>query len=360
MDSRAQMGTEYLLTYGWVLVLLSTIVGVLLFVFAPAPTIFSTFPQEAFSIKSAAVSGNAAEIKLLNATGEEIVVESVHFFGGLGASSSFALNNVSFPVVVSSSGELFFSGLAMDSGCGSGGTMVFFYNNPLGVKSKASVSCKGGAGLPILWFGFEEGSGIIASDSGAIENNGNLVPSYPNGPAWQASGCPSGKCLDFDGIDDSIEVADNPALKGMPYLALSAWVYARGASADVAPVIDKGELGEYQLYWVSGNIGGSLKDIMNEADTGIAFELNKWQHIAMVYDGSSCKWYKNGRLVHTDTGFSGNIASTENPVYIGGRQGKFLNAKIDEAMVFNRVLSAFEACSLCNEHAAAVSVLCDC
>jgi len=68
MNKRAQAGLEYLLTYGWALVLVTTVVGVLvLLVGAPLeePAFSSSDPTKLL-IKGAAVNNQVATIKLQN------------------------------------------------------------------------------------------------------------------------------------------------------------------------------------------------------------------------------------------------------------------------------------------------------
>jgi len=79
MNKKAQAGMEYLMTYGWALVLVTTIVGVLvLLVGGPLEDpVFSSSDPTKLMIKGAAVNNQVATIKLQNITGGEIVVQSV-------------------------------------------------------------------------------------------------------------------------------------------------------------------------------------------------------------------------------------------------------------------------------------------
>jgi hypothetical protein len=73
-------------------------------------------------------------------------------------------------------------------------------------------------GLVGYW-NFDEGTGDIAYDHSGNNNRGFLR----NGPVWAAG--ISGGCLEFDGIDDYVEVLDAPGLDiSGTEISFMAWV----------------------------------------------------------------------------------------------------------------------------------------
>ncbi len=72
MGFRAQAGLEYLMTYGWALVLIVTVAAVLFFVFSPfsANLNYSLSSNRQILFKS----GNAKDLLLQNASGGAIKV----------------------------------------------------------------------------------------------------------------------------------------------------------------------------------------------------------------------------------------------------------------------------------------------
>ena len=71
MRQRAQASLEYLMTYGWAMVIIISIVAILVFIVgSPASDItFSSSDPTKILLKAGAVSGTDAEIVLQNITG---------------------------------------------------------------------------------------------------------------------------------------------------------------------------------------------------------------------------------------------------------------------------------------------------
>ncbi len=108
-----------------------------------------------------------------------------------------------------------------------------------------------------------------------------------------------GNSLNFDGTDDFVEIADNNALDLSSAFTVEAWVYPtlsgatagqmilgkvddtqNGNSADLAYAI---RLGANGFRAEIGN-GGSTQAVQSGIQN---VKLNQWQHVAMVFDGSS-------------------------------------------------------------------------
>jgi len=130
MLKRAQAGLEYLMTYGWALVLIVTIVGALLFVVS-APTgeltVSSSDPSK-IMVKSSVLSGGQVEVILQNVTGGSMSIGSVALGGSY---SGCKLNGRDFnssngqafifspPVVITSGSQIIFEDITY-SGSGRG------------------------------------------------------------------------------------------------------------------------------------------------------------------------------------------------------------------------------------------------
>src|SRR3989344_2552273 len=78
--------------------------------------------------------------------------------------------------------------------------------------------CDAGPGNPVAWWKFDEGAGIIASDSSGNGNTGTLI----NNPAW-TTGKIDG-ALNFDGVNDYVNVGAPAVLNNLPALSISAWI----------------------------------------------------------------------------------------------------------------------------------------
>ncbi len=79
MNKKAQAGMEYLITYGWAIVLVAAVIGVLVLIVGQplSETGFSSSNPTKLLIKGANVENNLATIKLQNVTGGEIKIETV-------------------------------------------------------------------------------------------------------------------------------------------------------------------------------------------------------------------------------------------------------------------------------------------
>ena len=167
-----------------------------------------------------------------------------------------------------------------------------------------------------------------------------------------------GKALRFDGVDDYVEVSDNPMFSShatVGEITVVAWVKVLGLSTDThrqmrQPVIAKGFPGEWEwaLYvyddqtvgfstWQCGGSGHS-------EPYGGFISLNEWHHLAASFkEGVANRVYLNGVEVATGTTFKGRPCDGTRPVRIGSREdGQFLNAIIDEVRIYNRALSEEE------------------
>ncbi len=127
LSSKAQAGLEYLVTYGWALIIIATIIGVMVFIISP-PTetlSFSSSVPGKILVKGNSTDGGQVTVLLQNATGGRITVTDVDLKGSFGFSPSVFLNDVSisdngeYDIVILAGGELLFAGINY-SGSGSG------------------------------------------------------------------------------------------------------------------------------------------------------------------------------------------------------------------------------------------------
>lgn len=154
-----------------------------------------------------------------------------------------------------------------------------------------------------------------------------------------------GKALYFDGIDDYVEVEDNPTLNPET-VTLVLWFYIRDSGGDFDRLINKEP--PYDIMF--GNVDGSLKYSFSRSDgttTGIitfaTISKNQWYHLAISYDHGVVTAYLNGEKIYsTDdgTGLGLNMSGGENLI-IGRRfvGSDPINATIDEIRIYNRTLT---------------------
>jgi len=78
MNKRAQAGLEYLMTYGWALVLIATLVGAIVFIVGtPKETSFTSSDPTKLMVAGGSTAGNESEVILKNITGGKIKIKQI-------------------------------------------------------------------------------------------------------------------------------------------------------------------------------------------------------------------------------------------------------------------------------------------
>lgn len=153
---------------------------------------------------------------------------------------------------------------------------------------------------------FDEGVGNIATDITGNGNNGTLV-----GPAYQAnSGDNSPFYLQFDGVDDYVDIGSLD-ISGSE-LTIACWVRPDGFGISDARVLSKATgTSTNAHFWMLGTVTSGGEPVLRArlrtggtTNTIIAgsspFVAGTWAHIAMVYDGTEVRLYKDGVEVGSD------------------------------------------------------------
>ncbi len=214
-----------------------------------------------------------------------------------------------------------------------------------------------------LWHPYDETSGTVANDIAGFNNIGVYGPA-PTRPT-QVAGVVGG-ALQFDGVDDYLEVANatdidvlgNCVLDGGEHFTVDMWIKT-SSQAGLQTILDKRthpgntlEPRGYSLFLSNGRVGFQM------GNGGGAF-TNFVAPTAPVNDGNPhfiavtftrCRpaggsIYVDGVLVHSFTPLIGNLSNSANLI-IGNRQPAFganpFNGIIDELEIFKRALSAAE------------------
>jgi glucose/arabinose dehydrogenase/PKD repeat protein len=202
---------------------------------------------------------------------------------------------------------------------------------------------------PVAAYAFNDGTGTTAADASGHSLNGTLV----NGPTWAAG--KYGSAVNFDGVDDFVDLGNPAALRITGSMTVSAWINSAAFPVDDAAVVSKRASGGFQLDTtidtVPRAIGFKLTSSTG-ADMlrygGTPLQLNSWYHIAGVYDANNRTMHvylngvlDDGSLVGTVTGSQQNSAANVN---IGQRAGggSGFNGRIDDVRIYNRALTAAE------------------
>ena len=156
-----------------------------------------------------------------------------------------------------------------------------------------------------------------------------------------------GGALSFDGVNDSVLVADSNSLDLRTGMTLSAWVRPTtgGGWRTVMLKEQPGQL-VYALYSSTDNNRPS-GHVFTNGDMALGgptvLAANTWSHLAVAWDGLTIRMYVNGAQVASGA-LAGTAAVSASPLRIGGNSvwGEWFAGLIDEVRVYNRALSAAE------------------
>ena len=190
--------------------------------------------------------------------------------------------------------------------------------------------------------------GLVAAYS-FNEGTGTTV-----GDSW-VRGCGDGGQHDVDHVGQVWQRAGVQRIQFVRYdqrLWLSAsddrddagsWVNPSTVSSAWRDVIYKGN----DIYYLEGTSDNSSRPAGGgtwgplPVYGAAALTTNTWAYLALTYDGANLRLYVNGTQVATQAR-TGNIASSTNPLQIGGDSiyGQYFQGTIDEVRVYNAALTA--------------------
>ncbi|MHC4738742.1 MAG: LamG domain-containing protein [Planctomycetota bacterium] len=172
--------------------------------------------------------------------------------------------------------------------------------------------------------------------------------------------CPSGTALDFDGLDDYVNVSNETNFDFERTDSFSILLWAKLSEITFfSPIISKeSHSGNYRGYEMR-IIGDKLRIILRNSfqpsnqirvDSTISLFAERWYYLGFTYDGSSeaagVKMYINGfpeTVSIASNDLTGSILNNV-PITIGSRTGggDFFNGVIDDVRIYDRALSGEE------------------
>ena len=221
----------------------------------------------------------------------------------------------------------------------------------------SSASAAFGDELQGFWK-LDDGSGGTALDSSGNANHGTLV----GNPLWTGEGI--GGSLNLDGNGDYVTVGVGSQYSDLCINGCSfgGWIKPNGqpAASRTFGIIGRYDYTDADMFFrLAYNRWGKLFAFMSydgtvtnrcRATSGYDFAFDRWQHVFVVFDGSTLKLYLDGvEEGSADCGFVGiDAAAWQDPesTFLGAfdssdTQGE-INAALDEIAMFNRGLSPAE------------------
>jgi concanavalin A-like lectin/glucanase superfamily protein len=185
---------------------------------------------------------------------------------------------------------------------------------------------------------------VLAADVTDISGNANNG-TYSTGVAPDPSGCFS-KALSFDGTG-SVVILNSASLDlNSNGMTLEACVNPAQIQTGFIALIVRNTT--YYLYtsseWCGDMIplGGFNNAGANYVCDTSALQPGQWTHLAVTYDGTTLRFYRNGNLTNSNNTSAGILSGT-GTLQIGASQyGENFIGKIDEVRIYNYARSQSE------------------
>lgn len=217
--------------------------------------------------------------------------------------------------------------------------------NPLWAAAGGSIDSSG-----LYTAGATAGTYEITATAGAVSGRATITVS-------DSVSAPTQQYLQFDGIDDFVEIQPAPALSlSAGAFTLSAWIRPSGwGDNGQGRILDHGGGGGaegWSLHVENKRRGlrrGLRLQINNDSQVNMRSDaevlaLDTWQHIAVTVDAGTLTFYVDGQLAGIRTGIPAPVASTD-PLRIGARATDLrrgFEGAIDEVRIWERALSQAE------------------
>jgi hypothetical protein len=221
---------------------------------------------------------------------------------------------------------------------------------PSGYDCQVDGSCQSVDVNPTALYHFDEGNGTTTADSSGYGSDGTIY-----GATWTNDSV-SGYALEFDGVNDYVEIGTNNWNANQGSIELWAKIDSFGADHQYlfGHTTTPAFANRIQLYtndtdgWLDLGLGDNHTRATNIED----LDLGTWYHIALTWDGTNYNVFVNGtsKANGSYTGLTtiASIADIGNDGNPSVRDEAF-NGIIDEVRIYNRALSKEEILKHYNE-----------
>ena len=218
-------------------------------------------------------------------------------------------------------------------------------------SSRAGIVNPATANLPdglVGYWKFDDATGTTAMDSSSQSNHGTLY----GGGTW--GGGVDGGAIVFDGVNDLVQTSGS-AVNG-PTGSVAVW--AKSARNAGGGMLVMGSDGPNRIYVISYD--GEIQIRLGTdsiVDTGVMMPATTWTHIALTWNNGNYTVFKNGIQAFTGTYTAAGLTGVNQCPAIGAYNDScssasgadsFFAGSLDEAMIFDRQLSAEEINSIYN------------
>lgn len=186
---------------------------------------------------------------------------------------------------------------------------------------------------------------------------GRFHGTFANGASWAVSARSQGQYeVRFDGSDDRVSVAAHAALDS-PYRTIAFWMKAPGGGADYQSLVGYQNTDNYFNSYLRPGTPDHYHAVYfkttagdNAVDTaaGLVIPTGVWVHLAVTYDGTAVRTYRNC-VFNQSTASSGTlVASSSTLLFAGATSGTaaYFAGSLDDIRVYNRALTAQDLCTI--------------
>jgi uncharacterized delta-60 repeat protein len=184
-----------------------------------------------------------------------------------------------------------------------------------------------------------------AEDSSPTANNGVLL----GGAAFDQGMV--GQAFSLNGTSAYVQAVPNLSQDPTTAGSLSAWVYLNRtpsqAGHDMSIIVKGGSGTDFNLQVFGTHFSFQVASNQNVTST-TTVQAGRWYHVAGTWDSTGIRMYVNGVLENTNTAVATRNMSNQ-PLTIGRDPvfgPRFMEGRIDEALMYNRALTCTEITAL--------------
>jgi len=233
--------------------------------------------------------------------------------------------------------------------------IILFISFVVAKSADAAITIRPALNLGLVgYWSMDEGAGNKAYDQSGNINAGTLTQMDP-ATDWVDGKL--GKALDFDGVNDYVDMGDINALDGLTKITASAWI--KTTKTTETHIVDKSGCdgatngGPFELLVNGFTAGKAVFAVYKSggtpnfdyAESSTSVNDNNWYHVVGTYDGSFIRIYVDGVERGSKAASGWTLSSSTGFVQMGGycnNNSYPWNGLIDEVRVYNRALSAGE------------------
>ncbi len=353
---KGQAALEYLMTYGWVLMMIAIVVGVAIYVmgdFTGGATFISNNSGLLVKESTYTTGTNTIGLTLQNMTGGTITNITVTDYGN--GIMDQAGDATATPTTAENGQTFTITNLDSNTPTLTDAYIEISYTTTGGLPVKAKITGNGTANTTTgtilstsatACYNFNEGTGTTISE-GCGGNSGTIFDAN-----WTTG--KSGNALEFDGEDDWARATNLPEIAVDRNFTVSVWVYPDDSPSPGQMVIFQNSHGTADRVGMNieeddkikfGYYDGSWRSKSSDPITELG-GYGQWYHVVGVVADGSRYLYVNG-VEQTGTA-QVYVSSHANYMYIGSiaNTSDYWDGKIDELKVWDRALSEAEILAL--------------